>query len=272
MCGFCDVTNIDHPKQLNLFSDDEINRVIYDIYNGSINLQNLDYHTYKKVADKLKDGVFDGFGKDKTKVMFESPDYRMLKDLTENVYIFSGAKNYQQVREMSSLLTKDGGIVSASEFQKVARPVFDKYNVNYLTAEYNSAIAQSRSASQWMDIEKDKDVLPYLQYVTAGDGRVRPEHAELNGIIKTVDDKFWSMYMPPNGWNCRCHVIQLSEGKVTNTDHLVVKNVPEIFKFNAGKDRIVFSNEHPYYDIAAKDKDFAKTNFNLPIPPMSDLL
>ena len=38
------------------------------------------------------------------------------------------------------------------------------------------------------------------------------------------------------------------------------------FRINAGKERIVFSKEHPYFDIAPKDKNFAKTNFGMPMP------
>ena len=265
MCGYCDINNID-TKQLNLFSNEEVERIIYDIFNGTINLRNLDVHTYLKTARKLSEGVFEGFGKDIDGMLLNTPDYKMLYALRDNVYVFSGAKTYQQTREISSLLTNDGAISSFGDFKKKAVNIFDEYNKNYLTAEYNSAIAQSRSASQWMDIEKEKDVLPYLKYRTAGDGRVRPEHAQLDGITKLVDDSFWNEYMPPNGWNCRCGVIQLDEATVTDTKGLVVENVPDIFRFNAGKERIVFSHKHPYFDIAPRDVEFAKLNFNLPMP------
>jgi SPP1 gp7 family putative phage head morphogenesis protein len=265
MCGFCDIQNID-TKQLNIFSDDEVERIIYDIYNGTINLRNLDVHTYLKTARKLSDGVFEGFGKNMDNMLINTPDYKMLYSLRENVYIFSGAKTYQQTREIGSLLTKEDAISSFGDFKKQAKNILDDYNVNYLSAEYNSAIAQSRSASQWMDIEKDKDVLPFLKYRTAGDGRVRPEHAQLDGITKEVDDKFWSLYMPPNGWNCRCGVIQDDVGEITDTKGLVVENVPDIFQFNSGKEKIIFSPKHPYFDVADRDKEFAKQNFNLPLP------
>lgn len=266
MCGYADIQNIDDTKQLSLFGDDEVERIIYDIYNGTINLRNLDVSSYLKVARKLSDGVFEGFGKNIDGMLMNTPDYKMLYALRENVYIFSGAKTYQETRAISSLLTEDGAISSFGDFKKKATGIFNDYNKNYLTAEYNSAIAQSRSASQWMDIEEDKDVLPYLKYRTAHDGRVRPEHAQLDGIVKEVDDKFWDSYMPPNGWNCRCSVIQLEKGKVTDTKSLVVDNVPDIFKFNAGKERIVYSPKHPYFSVAERDKDFAKLNFNLPLP------
>ena len=262
MCKFCDIVN----SLPDLFSEQEMDRYIAAIFAGTINIRNLDRVTYLKVADRLKQGVYSGYGKSIDSVLYLSEDYKMLYALRDNVYIFSAAKEYQSVRHMSSLLTDNGKIVPFNEFKKQASKVYEDYNKAYLNAEYNSAIAQSRTASQWLDIEAQKGLFPYLQYQTAGDGRVRPEHAALNGIIKKVGDPFWDKYMPPNGWNCRCDVIQIDEGKVTDTTNLVVENVPDIFKFNAGKERIVFSKEHPYYDVAPKDKAFAKTNFGLPMP------
>lgn len=262
MCKFCDIVN----SMPNLFDEHEIDRYIDDIYKGLINIRNLDVSTYLKVANRLTEGVYSGYGKNLNSVLYLSEDYKMLYALRDNVYIFSGAKEYQQVRDISSMLTDNGKIVPFNEFKKQATAKFNEYNVNYLNAEYNSAIAQSRTASQWLDIEATKGLFPYLQYQTAGDGRVRPEHASLNGIIKKVGDPFWNKYMPPNGWNCRCDVIQLDEGTVTDTKNLVVENVPDIFQFNAGKERIVFSKEHPYFDIAKTDTNFAKTNFGLPLP------
>ena len=49
------------------------------------------------------------------------------------------------------------------------------------------------------------------KYVTTGDDRVRPTHAALEGVTLPKDDKFWELFYPPNGWNCRCQAIPLFE-------------------------------------------------------------
>ena len=59
-----------------------------------------------------------------------------------------------------------------------------------------------------MDAMRYAELLPMLTYQTVGDGRVRPEHAMLDEISRPVGDKFWNTYFPPNGWNCRCTVLQ----------------------------------------------------------------
>ena len=266
MCGFCDITNVSE-EPLDLFSEEDIDRVLIGIYAGIISVYSLDTNTYLTIARKLLEGVTEGYGKEMSSVLFNSEDFVMLKSLRDNVYHFSAAKTYQQTKEMSSLIVQQNNIVPFSEFKKEAKKVFETYNENYLRAEYNSSIAQSRSASQWQEIEKESKFLPMLTYVTAGDGRVRPQHEILNGITKPVKDSFWNKFYPPNGWNCRCTVLQSSDDKETPIPkHVSLEDVPPIFRFNAGKEKIVFSPKHPYFThVPRKDKDWAKQNFGLPI-------
>lgn len=266
MCGFC-VQNKEDEWRIDEFNSIDYERIINGIYEKSITPKNLDIHTYVKTANKLSEGVYKGFGKNIESVLYATPDHIMLNALRENVYVFSAAKTYQQTREVSSLLTKDGAIASFGDFKKQAKEILVKYNENYLRAEYNSAIAQSTSASQWQTIQAEKEVLPMLTYSTVGDGRVRPEHAMLDRITRHVDDKFWDLYYPPNGWNCRCDVMQSDTAEKTNLKGFTKpKTVPDIFLFNSGKDKIVFSKQHPYFDVAPRDIEFAKLNFNLPLP------
>ena len=49
------------------------------------------------------------------------------------------------------------------------------------------------------------------KYVTTGDDRVRQSHAMLEGVTLPKDHVFWTMFYPPNGWNCRCQAIPLFE-------------------------------------------------------------
>ncbi|KGT95352.1 head assembly protein [Erwinia typographi] len=55
---------------------------------------------------------------------------------------------------------------------------------------------------------------PYWQYVAVMDSRTRPAHAALNGRIFRWDDPIWDILFPPNGYNCRCRVVALSQAEV----------------------------------------------------------
>jgi SPP1 gp7 family putative phage head morphogenesis protein len=51
---------------------------------------------------------------------------------------------------------------------------------------------------------------PFLMYVTVRDDRVREEHAALDGVVRAINDPFWSVYYPPWDYNCRCDAEALS--------------------------------------------------------------
>jgi SPP1 gp7 family putative phage head morphogenesis protein len=69
---------------------------------------------------------------------------------------------------------------------------------------------QAMAAGRWQQIQRLKSTRPYLRYVTAGDHRVRDAHRQWHNVILDADDPWWQTHFPPNGFNCRCHVQQLS--------------------------------------------------------------
>ncbi len=206
-------------------------------------------------------------------VFFDEPDYIMIADLTENIYIFSGAKTYQDVRSLTDLLLDPELKSNFYKFKEKALEIYKDYNEAYLQAEYQTALASSRMAAEWNRIVADADLFPLLEYDTVGDSRVRPTHAALDKICRPVFDKFWTTYYPPNGWRCRCSVRQITaeEGTVTNLQGwLKPDDVPPEFMMNSGQDKYIFKtkgkDKHPYFKVAKGDKKAAQNNFGFPIP------
>ena len=66
------------------------------------------------------------------------------------------------------------------------------------------------SAGHWAQIQDNKATAPLLMYDAVDDNATREEHREWDGTVLPADDPWWQTHMPPNGWNCRCGVIQLS--------------------------------------------------------------
>jgi SPP1 gp7 family putative phage head morphogenesis protein len=56
--------------------------------------------------------------------------------------------------------------------------------------------------------------LPYWRYVAVLDGSTRPEHAALHGKIYPANHPFWKTWYPPNGFNCRCTVVAVSQRQI----------------------------------------------------------
>ncbi|NAX01445.1 hypothetical protein CAG61_06160 [Vibrio sp. V34_P3A8T189] len=89
---------------------------------------------------------------------------------------------------------------------------------------YRTNMRTARAAGQWERIEKTKRAMPYLLYQLGPSREHRVDHVKLNNMLLPVDDPFWSQFMPPNGWGCKCWVRQVSrieaermmaEGKVS---------------------------------------------------------
>lgn len=76
---------------------------------------------------------------------------------------------------------------------------------------YDTNLRTSYAAGHWSRIDTNADTAPYVMYSAVLDDRTRPEHAAWNGKVLRHDDAWWQSHTPPNGWNCRCTVIQLSE-------------------------------------------------------------
>ena len=264
-------TNEDNHKGGMEYSNKQIEKLIRNIYNGDVSTGSLPEDLYFAIAKYLEKGMLKGIKEGK--IEFSGSQKELVAELRENIYLFSGAKTYQSVRAMESMLTENGELRSFKDFKEVARQEYDLYNVTWAQAEYDTAIAQAQNAYAWNEFEKDKDVLPLLRYSAVLDENTSDICEPLDGITLPVDDPFWDKYMPPNHYNCRCLVEQLDEGNVTSEDEVkgrsetAKEEMDDVFKMNPGKTKEIYDSRHPYFtEIPDEDRDWAKENFGLPLP------
>lgn len=204
----------------------------------------------------------------------------MRQRLQQSDYIFSGIKTFHELNEaFPSLVDESGNRKPFEQFLNDVRKIDDTYNKNYLRAEYNFVQSSAEMAGKWEQIEQDGDRYN-LQYRTAGDSKVRPEHAALNGVTLPPSDPFWQTYYPPNGWNCRCTVVQVRKTKYPVTPHeeamqkgaqATGKDTKGIFQFNAGQQQKTFPDYNPYTIRRCRDCDIAKGKLNLAFVPENEL-
>lgn len=240
--------------------EEALEKLINDVFNGKAVGMSVRESIVHFVATKIMTGVFDGFGSSFSDVDYDTPDFGTLATLEKNVYWFGTAKNHHHLKELNEmLLDADGKIRSFSKFKELAQDVTNRYNTTWLQAEYEHAIASAQMTRRWQDIQDAKETHPNLRYDTAGDERVRPAHAEIEGVTLPIDDPFWQIHYPPNGWGCRCDVIQ-TDGKVTPDDKIRPPVIPDLFKTNTAIDGVVFPKGHPYYALPKKDKTKLKGN------------
>jgi SPP1 gp7 family putative phage head morphogenesis protein len=118
-----------------------------------------------------------------------------------------------------------------------------------LEAIFRTQTQLAYGAGRWQAMQDPdiREVLQSLRYVTMEDDRVRPEHVGFDGVTLPIDDPFWIESYPPNGFACRCSVIEifdkrpLFEPRAVDVDgKMVYPSVDEGFRFNPG---LLFSAE-----------------------------
>lgn len=246
------------------------NRLIGDIHKGKVSKYNLPAYLYEYTYESLVQEVYKIFGKTTEAQQAINRAY-LVTQLKTNLAYFSGAKTYTEVNDITKFLfDKDGNKLPFKDFRKVAGAIDDKYNKQWLRTEQNTAFGQSQSADSWKQYEDQKDIFPLLKYQTALDERVRQSHRAWDNLIFPVNHPFWDDHMPLNGYNCRCRVIQLRDGKESDYSK-VEKNEDKVFANNVGKTGQIFTKRHPYYKIKKQDEILSHNNYGFGLPDESNI-
>jgi len=130
------------------------------------------------------------------------------------VFTVAGATKVDLVRDLHKSITSsiDNGTTISTfrkDFDKAVTEHGWKYNGKRgwrTSVIFDTNMRSAHMAGRWAQLQAGKERRPYLQYRTAGDARVRPQHRAWDGLIYPVDDSFWETHYPPNGWGCRCTI------------------------------------------------------------------
>jgi SPP1 gp7 family putative phage head morphogenesis protein len=164
-------------------------------------------------ASLFNDGVnqnFDWIGID-----YDTEDAVCRQAMELNLFQFSSAKTLSATIELNKALYDGEKKRSWSDFKAQADAINTEYNTNWLRAEYNHAVAVGQSSSTWFKMWNEREDIPFMEYQTIGDSQVRDSHALLNGTVYRIDDKDAQKIFPPNGWNCRCEMLQYTGSNPT---------------------------------------------------------
>jgi SPP1 gp7 family putative phage head morphogenesis protein len=82
------------------------------------------------------------------------------------------------------------------------------------------------AAGAWQEIEQQAEFAPFLMYDAVDDFRTREQHRLWDRKVVPVNSPWWKTHYPPNGWNCRCGVIQLDATEVKRLG-LNVEQMPQ---------------------------------------------
>lgn len=257
----------DGPSDSDLQSwQSKLDSALSRLRSGDLTPGDLDRDLFNLTLNDLAKGFNSSFQAPGS-LNFDTPDYNFLTSVNQNLYRFAGAKSYQELSDLSALLTgPDGKVVdfqafraSVDEYRAKALGIDEQYNKSWLYTEYNNAVNSGLAAKRWKEFEETADLFPNLEYRTAGDSNVRASHQLLNGIIKPINDPFWDKYYPPNDWGCRCRCRPTSDGPTPPSGGAGGVDIPELFDNNVGKTGLIYNESHPYFTSSgiSKSKTFA---------------
>ena len=242
-------------------------QIARDRYEGKVQRGKLSNEYIRKTYEELNGGLASGFGTENMRVNKQTGTIAPeVLQMQRNLFKFSGAKNFVMAEDINRILTSEKG-KSWGSFWAEVQKLNPKYNKNYLQAEWQTAKQAGYHAAGWQEYQRSKDLYPNLKYKTQGDNKVRDEHRLLEGYIAPIDSDFWKTYYPPNGWRCRCYVVQTAEEPTASpAPTLTDKQLPKEFRGNVGITGQVFKEDnseggkpHPYFALS-KQSEYYKRN------------
>jgi len=196
----------------------------------------------------------------KTYSPYVGQDQLVLQMMEYNLFEFSASKTEARfATAMDLLVDEKKNLRSFKDFEFEVLKKSEDLNRNYLETEYNLSVAVGQNSAAYTRFLAEKDtVTNFVQYQTIGDDKVRPQHRVLDGKVFSLDDKEAMELWPPNGYGCRCEMVQYvgnTKGKlISGTD---AKNLVYVrdtayknsqFEINRGDLKQVFTKKQFYSD------------------------
>ena len=272
------------PKtpQLNLTTK-EIESLIEKVHSGEIDEFNLPIEYYYHVNFLLKQALYKGF-EIKNETELSDKPLKLVEELKTNIAHFSAAKTFQQTKDMTDALTKDGELLSFSQFKKEAADIYARYNggkfmqdeekIGYLQTEYNMTVSNAQHCVNWERIEADKEVLPYVMRNEVEDENECELCEPYNNLTVPVSDPICNELGAEIHPNCRGFWEQVDKEtgddkydkeEVNKTWEENKDNISPMCRGNSYKTREIFNKDTPAFDVPGKYLEFAKKNFGLPL-------
>ncbi|MBN2669975.1 MAG: DUF935 family protein [Bacteroidales bacterium] len=220
---------------------------------------------------RLLSALRSGWGERAISVAYNEPDLLALSLMEYNLFEFSASKTEARLASLSQLLIdKDKlQIKSFADFKREAFKITNSMNTNWLRTEYNTSVAVGQNGSAFYKALSEKDSIPYVQYLTVGDGNVRSSHQILDKRIFNIKDVEAQAVWPPNDYGCRCSMVQYphipSKETVTKGKEAVKllggdQFTNSAFGINRGDTKQVFTNKQFYHTIKGLPDKIAKMN------------
>lgn len=218
-------------------------KVLDDLKNGTV--KEIDTDLYEAYGNGLRKAVDTVLGESE----YGDEYFDMQMQMRANVSRFAAYKAYHATQEL-----KD---VDPADIDKKGKLILNKYN-RWQAAEYNTAVARTRTAKQYHDFTSDpisNELYPNIKWLPSRSASPREVHRVFWNRVWAKNDPFWNSNTPGSLWNCKCDWEETDE-PVTNgnpTGNMSAKGL----EGNPAVTGEIFTKDCPYVKKGGKAvKDF----------------
>lgn len=96
----------------------------------------------------------------------DDPDQDFIREIKHNNAVFAAFKVHRAQNDMARLLLdKNGNLKPFEKWVEEVMPIADHQMIDWLRTEYDTAVIRAHRAADWRQAEREKDVLPNLEWV-----------------------------------------------------------------------------------------------------------
>lgn len=201
-------------------------------------------------------------------------DYDFYQELKRNNEVFSAFKVHRMQGDMAALLLDEEGILKPfNRWLNDVQTIADHQVYSWLKTEYDTAIIRAHQAADWRQFEREKDILPNLEWQPSTSPDPGADHVIFWGVVRPVDDTFWNKHRPGDRWNCKCSLRATDKPETPENelpDPGPADKPADGLDGNPGKTGMIFGKTHPYIKNAREGAREAVEKFLEPGEYMID--
>lgn len=227
------------------FSDEALRRALLNIYSKDFHpASDIETTLFNEVWATMDKAVGKAFGN----VLPSDPDADFIEALRRNNAVFSAFKVHRAQNDMARLLLdSNGNLKPFEQWLNEVMPIATHQCRTWLRTEYDTAVIRAHQAADWRQFTREKDILPNLKWCPSTSITPGEDHRVFWGMVRPIDDDFWSHHRPGDRWNCKCTLSSTDEPVTPVPAGTGPSSTPQKgLENNPGKDAKLFSDTHPY--------------------------
>ena len=225
-----------------LLDNDLVRRVLEAVHGGRA--EEIDPGLFRAVLELLGEAADEG---ERRSSVAPGEEFRQRVDY--NNAVFAAFKVHRFQGDLVRQLTDSNGVLKPfNQWLNDVQGIVSHHCGTWLRTEYDTAVIRMQQASDWQRFERDKDIMPCLEWMPSTSLHPGADHKVFWGTVRPVDDPFWTSHRPGDRWNCKCWLQNTDKAPTPLPEGMEEKEnrpAPGLDN-NPGQDAKLFADSHPY--------------------------